>query len=381
MKRALLSGIAFVGVSTLASGNAMANPAIIAAIKSAEVTITAAVTKAETSIVATITKGVGQLSNNMKSQTEAMIRVQEEMNKDRVTVERQRGLGEARGAYRYNQAECTPVVGGLQQQNVAYVSGDLASNISMKNVRVFSAGAGTAANTRGDEGGKVAAFDAAKNYCTPIMAARGFCTVSTDGFQSVSNIPFSGANFNAMTVMHPNLLAYKDSKEEAAANDFQRLLLDPVTPKETLDLNDSYGQRAYVYRMSRDAGLSVASSVISRQIASRTKTFDTSVSPYTQFTEMQQRYLASINREATGKFSEKEITDMEINRRFGNVDWAKEVQKMDTNNIGKETLQLLAFQNYMLGKVLEKLDENNMIGAAMLGHSANEAKQRQYGAQ
>jgi hypothetical protein len=332
-----------------------------------------AITSMSDAIITTITAGVQQITNNIKAAVEANTRVMEEINKDRVVLERQRGIGEARGEFRYNQTSCSPVASGLQWGNAAWISGTVASQYVAMNNRVFQAQPGTPAWADHLDSVNASATAGAAEYCDERARSLGLCkTVVTEKMKTLPDVSFAGAHLNAMTVMHPNLLSYQTDKDEKAGRDFIQTYLDPLTPTVDKSIDKLAGRENYARRKGRDAMVSVANSVTAKIMKQYVRVLEVDKSPYTQFTELQKRYLQSINRETTGKFSEAELLDMEVKRRYGNLDYGKELQKLNTNGLLLEANNQLALSNVLTKKLIEKIDDLNMTTSGLLAKAADD---------
>jgi hypothetical protein len=185
-------------------------------------------------------------------------------------------------------------------------------------------------------------------YCNQDDAAAGLCQVSAtpNADQQAESLFGSGT--------------YAGQEAVNTAKDYGVLLIEPVAPAAIRDdqLSSVAGQDAELQRRAYNARISVANYVIASTIGMQT--------PAVPLTADQQAYLQNKGLPAQTTGSWLQVLQIEAERRFGDVNWAAQLQNMPPASVEREIALEQVTTNYLLYQIFAIEMKNAAIGATGL---------------
>lgn len=381
-------------------------PAIVTAITTATTTLTTAISTGVGSIVTAITANtteVYQLGVGIKGSNSAQMQMLKETTETAINAGNKRQaefqLDMARDRYTITD----PCAVGAITNGVSDVFNGVAG-ISSSYGRVGAGprhgGSGSGNSGKAQLGnildianGKTAA---PSPEVASAMAATAGCSNFASGGQRASdcvaagigvssNTLYPNADVNAQTLFDGVQKAGDPKKkytmnmthgsdEEIAVSSFLRNINTPESLRALGpgELSTPAGRRYMALRDTYDARMSFAERPSARHIASMTQTKATIDSLKDMTAEGDQYVINYLNKNVpnwqTKGVSADELMNIDVERRYLNIKWQAELEKMaSVEQIGREQLRISAQHSLLLWKSIQEQRETNLLLGALLG--------------
>lgn len=299
-----------------------------------------------------------QITSNIRGATAASMQIADASNTAMARFQRDVRNAQIAANHAVPQEACLAIDGGQAISLARVQSGEVQRAIARVTDPRGEGGPGTPAYGGNAQAAQANFQQHLSRYCSQLDVEAGLCGAVSQ---------HENADQRASSLIGPN--TYPDTPSLDAANDYATTLTQPVPPaslrgdarKSVTGLQDEQARRLYNARMS------LARTALSDIIADHAATVS--------LTPEQQQFLQSRGRGSQTVGSWTDVTDIEVNRRYGNTVWAAGLEKMASAPVLlREIARELALQNQIDWANHQKLERQTALLASLV---AAEAK-RQY---
>lgn len=294
-------------------------------------------------------QGFTQLSNNLKAQIGAQEQIANANNIVQAQTLRDLRNAQVRDDHTANREDCLNLQGGQAQviavRNAQQVAQALGNGNTLRSIGApgYPAWEGSA---RSAQAANQAHF---ATYCDDADAEAGLCTVAQGSLKD-ADISATGVIDNA---------TLEEAPDRDAANAYLHNLIQPVAPAalRNAQRSSAAGQNMLPQRRSYDAAMALANRIGAEVFSWHT--------PTVALTDAQKQEAAHDGLPATGRASNWEVTELEVNRRYSGQQWQMDLQAMPQKSVLVQLALMQAQQNWLSWQRL-KLEQQLALGVARL---------------